>query len=127
VSVCVPASVSVSLSRSLLLSLSVSLSRSLSLSLCIPASVLGSVFATTTTTKLCINISQMTGGEIAVELIRQSWVNRPLETSERVQLSFVAQYDQQTPSISILYDGIFPSAEGLSFLYNTPTQKKSRF
>ena len=44
-------------------------------------------------TELCINISQMTGGESAVELIRKSWVNRPLETNELTQLSSIAQYD----------------------------------
>ena len=127
VCVCLCVCLSVSLSLSLSFSLCVCVYVCVCVCVCTPAIVSGSVCATTTTTDLCVNILQMTGGEIAVDLIRQSWVNRPLKTSKRHQLSIVCQYDHETPSISILCDGISSSAQGLSFLYKTCNQEKSRF
>jgi len=61
----------------------------------------------------------VTGGERAVELIRQSWVNRPLDTNETIQLLSIAQHDQHTPYVSLL-------CQEISFLHHAPTEKRPR-
>jgi len=81
----------------------------------------------TTNTEFCIHILQVTGGKRAVELIRQSWVNRPLDTNEIIQLLSIAQHDQHTPYVSLLCQEISLSAQGLSFLHHAPTEKRPRF
>ena len=60
----------------------------------------------------------MTGGEVAIELVRQSWVNVPLSDMERTQLRSVKHFSQRTPGLAMVCDGLDVSAAELSFLHS---------
>ena len=44
--------------------------------------------------------SQKTGTERSLELVRQSWVNRPLEEWEKRHLQRIRDFDEHAPSLS---------------------------
>ena len=67
--------------------------------------------------------TQMTGGEAAIEMVRQSWVSRPLSDAERAQLHSVKRFSQRTPGLAMVCDGLDVSAAELAFLY-TPQPPK---
>ena len=67
--------------------------------------------------------SLLTGAEKAVDLIRQSWINRPLEPNERNHLSSIAGFAKHAPSITLLCEETFKSANILHFLYKEPQPK----
>ena len=62
--------------------------------------------------------SQKTGTERALELVRESWVNRPLETWEKHHLERIRDFDEHAPSLSLLCQEIVQSSQELSFLHN---------
>jgi hypothetical protein len=63
--------------------------------------------------------THVTGGEVALELVRQSWVNCPLTTAEQEQLDSIILFDQQYPSLSLLCEGLRLSSLKTSFLYTS--------
>ncbi len=67
--------------------------------------------------------SLLTGAEKAAELIRQSWINRPLELNECNHLSSIARFAENAPSIRLLCEETFRSANQLYFLYKAAPPK----
>jgi hypothetical protein len=58
-----------------------------------------------------------TGGEAAVELLRQSFVNRPLTVRESGHLHSITQFGLRTPALALLCRELDQSARELSFLH----------
>jgi len=58
-----------------------------------------------------------TGGEAAVELLRQSWVNQPLSRRESGHLQSIVQFGMHTPALALLCQELDQSARELSFLH----------
>lgn len=59
----------------------------------------------------------MTGGEHAIELLRQSWVNRPLLQGEASALAAVVSFSGHTPALQLLCQGLFEDSESFAFLH----------
>jgi hypothetical protein len=69
--------------------------------------------------------SRRTGGEVAMELLRQSWVNRPLTSTECTHLRSVSSFDQFTPALSMLCSELQSSAQELSFLHTDGSSRRA--
>ena len=65
--------------------------------------------------------TQKTGGEVALELVRQCWVNCPLTKAEQKQLLSVSLFDQHVPALSLLCHNLSESSTRTSFLHMPPT------
>ena len=61
--------------------------------------------------------SQRTGAERAVELIRQSWTNRPLREMEKRHLLKMRDFDEHAPALTLLCQEILQSSQELMFLH----------
>ena len=61
--------------------------------------------------------SQQTGGELAIELVRQCWVNRPLDCEEQAQLQSVSNFSQLVPALPLICHELYMSAREMSFLH----------
>ena len=61
--------------------------------------------------------SGCTGGEVAVGLLRQSWVNRPLTVGEMNHLDCVDAFGYRTPALSLLCNELLLSSRELVFLF----------
>ena len=66
--------------------------------------------------------SQKTGAERAVELLRESWVNRPLKKREKDHLDAIREFDEHVPSLSLLCQDIMQSSQELSFLHTASSE-----
>eukprot|EP01050_Picozoa_sp_SAG11_P004954 SAG11_NODE_331_length_10659_cov_4.512689_3_plen_733_part_00 len=60
--------------------------------------------------------SQRAGGEVALALLRQCWVDRPFTSAEHEQLRCVMKFDQLTPALALLGSELDLSARRLDFL-----------
>ena len=61
--------------------------------------------------------SQQTGGEMAIELVRQSWTQgRPASDSEHEQLMSLRKFGQRTPALLLLAHELYQSQKVLDFL-----------
>ena len=60
---------------------------------------------------------RMTGEEVAMVLVRQSWGNWPLDPSEKQQLGDVARYCQHSPGAVLLCHELLRSSGQLEFLH----------
>jgi hypothetical protein len=94
---------------------------------CVEARLQLAALYAATSSLLPENGSQKTGAERAVELIRQSWVNRPLGKCESTHMHSIADFDQHAPSLSLLCAGIIHSSEELSFLHGIKIKKRPHF
>ena len=65
----------------------------------------------------------MTAGEHAVELLRRSWVNRPLSSSEADALSALASFSIHTPALQLLCRALLEESASLAFLHPEPGQQ----
>ena len=61
-----------------------------------------------------------TGGEVALELLRQSFVNRPLSPGEAANLAALASFSLHTPALRLLCASIQERSTELAFLWNKP-------
>lgn len=61
--------------------------------------------------------TSMTGGEHAMELVRQCWVNRPLSLTENAFLTNVGQFCSRTPALALLCDELHRSSLQVAFLF----------
>ena len=61
--------------------------------------------------------SQQTGEELAIELVRQCWVNHPLDDEEIKQLQSVASFGQLVPALPLVCHELDMSAREMSFLH----------
>ena len=68
--------------------------------------------------------SQKTGTERSLELVRQSWVNRPLEEWEKRHLQRIRDFDEHAPSLSLLCREIIQSSQELLFLRNATSDEE---
>ena len=68
----------------------------------------------------------MTGAQYAMDLIRRSYVDRPLTGDEAMQLSSVKRYDHcwRTPALYLLCNDLQQSAEQLLFLHEPGCEQK---
>ena len=68
----------------------------------------------------------MTGAQYAMDLIRRSYVDRPLTADETMQLNSVKCYDHcwRTPALYLLCDDLQQSAEQLLFLHEPGCEQK---
>ena len=64
----------------------------------------------------------MTGGEHALQLLRQSWVNRPLSEQEAGVLQAVERLSVHTPAAQLLCHGLSKDARSFLPLYGAPGQ-----
>ena len=64
----------------------------------------------------------MTGGEHALQLLRQSWVNRPLTGPEAAALSTLARNSLHTPALQLLCQAMLEDSESFAFLHMRPPQ-----
>ena len=53
-----------------------------------------------------------------MDLLRTSWVNRPLSPAERAQLLSVKRFSRHTPGLAMVCDGLTLCAAELTFLYS---------
>jgi hypothetical protein len=61
--------------------------------------------------------SQQTGGEMAIELVRQSWTQgRPASDCEHEQLMSLRKFGQRTPALLLLAHELYQSQQELDFL-----------
>ena len=60
---------------------------------------------------------QQTGSEMAVELVRQCWVNHPLDKEESQQLKSIARFATLSPSLPLICHELDVSSREMSFLY----------
>ena len=63
----------------------------------------------------------MTGGEHALQLLRESWVNRPLTLAESRKLSALAKLSFHTPALQLACERLHTSTVSLRFLYDNPS------
>ena len=59
----------------------------------------------------------MTGGEHALQLLRQSWVNRPLAQPEAATLKVLADFSSHTPALQLLCQALHEDSTSLAFLH----------
>ena len=64
----------------------------------------------------------MTGGEHALQLLRQSWVNRPLSGAEASALDGLQGFAGHTPALQLLCRGACEEANLMAFLQMRPAQ-----
>lgn len=67
----------------------------------------------------------MTGGEHALELVRQCWVNRPLTAAERRNLEVLARFSSMTPATALLCDEVCRSSRELTFLHEAASDESA--
>lgn len=62
----------------------------------------------------------MTGGEHALQLLRQCWVNEPLESAGSEKLIALTSVAMHTPTLQLNCVRLHAASESLSFLYSKP-------
>ena len=62
---------------------------------------------------------RMTGEEVAIQLLRRCWTNRPFEASDYVRLENLSKLCQHTPGLSLLSYEIGKSSLQTAFLHQT--------
>lgn len=62
----------------------------------------------------------MTGEEHALQLLRQSWVNRPLTASESHKLQTLTVSAAETPALKLMCERLHAYSTSLAFLYDAP-------
>ena len=67
--------------------------------------------------KVPYQLTRQTGSEIAIELVRQSWVNRPLLEKECDHLKSICANTRFSCSLVLLCYDLFESARALEFLF----------
>lgn len=65
-----------------------------------------------------------TGYETTVDLLRQSWVNRPLTTDEHMHVATISKFGILCPSVSLLCHHLDSCSRTLEFLYPKHTSEK---
>ena len=68
--------------------------------------------------------SELTGCERAMELVRQSWLDRPLRRDEQAKLGMVVRHSQLSPGLVLLCRELEASTLQLRFLHGTRTEPK---
>ena len=64
----------------------------------------------------------MSGSELAIVLVRQCFVNRPLSTNEEGKLQNIAEFSNcETPALTLVCEHLWMTAEQLKFLHQTTT------
>eukprot|EP00892_Ulva_mutabilis_P000030 jgi/Ulvmu1/10027/UM059_0076.1 len=64
----------------------------------------------------------MTGGEHALQLLRQSWVNRPLSQPEEAALKALGGFSGHTPPLRLLWQALREASGSFAFLHMQPPQ-----
>ena len=66
---------------------------------------------------------RMTGGEHALQLLRQTWVNRPLADAESAMLNALTAAAAHTPALRLLCGSAHAYSVSLRFLYRDPPKQ----
>jgi hypothetical protein len=67
----------------------------------------------------------MTGGEHALQLLRQSWVNRPFSVPEAEKLNALTAASAHTPALQLMCEKNHAATVSLSFLHDTTLSMQS--
>ncbi|KAJ8606838.1 hypothetical protein CTAYLR_009177 [Chrysophaeum taylorii] len=84
---------------------------------------LAAIFAATAT-RVPEASSKLTGAEMAVQLARRSWLNRPLDNNEYKQLRSVASFSTRTPTLRLVCSDLLQASTDLHFLHPTAAEKR---
>ncbi|KAJ3312282.1 hypothetical protein HDU76_002913 [Blyttiomyces sp. JEL0837] len=68
---------------------------------------------------------KMTGSEAAINLIRQSWVNRPLTIDESQKLFNVMEFAHREPALRIICASLFDFSQKLKLLFRCESSNSS--